>query len=73
MARPESETRSLYFQATKVATRGVDLSEEVGPRTMQSRLAPGCYFMTSARPRQHIGGYNFQAAFSTGALAGDAV
>jgi predicted flavoprotein YhiN len=48
--------------------------DEVDSRTLQSKLVPGLYFAGEVldldRP---IGGYNFQAAFSTGWLAGQSV
>lgn len=64
---------SLGFKKAEVTAGGVDLAE-VDPRTMQSRLAPGAYFVGEVLDLDGpIGGYNFQAAFSTGALAGDSV
>lgn len=64
---------TLGFKKAEVTAGGVDLAE-VDPRTMQSRLAPGCYFIGEVLDLDGpIGGYNFQAAFSTGALAGDVV
>ena len=64
---------SLGFKKAEVTAGGVDL-REVDPRTMQSRLAAGCYFIGEVLDLDGpIGGYNFQAAFSTGALAGDHV
>ena len=62
---------SLGFKKAEVTAGGVDLSE-VNPRTMESRLQPGLYFAGEVLDVDGpIGGYNFQAAFSTGALAGD--
>lgn len=64
---------TLGFKKAEVTAGGVDLSE-VDPRTMQSRVSPGCYFIGEVLDLDGpIGGYNFQAAFSTGAVAGDAV
>ncbi|TWU00596.1 hypothetical protein Pla108_15480 [Botrimarina colliarenosi] len=64
---------SLGFKKAEVTAGGVDLSE-VDPRTMESRLAPGAYFIGEVLDLDGpIGGYNFQAAFSTGALAGDSL
>ena len=41
---------------------------------MESRLTPGAYFIGEVLDLDGpIGGYNFQAAFSTGALAGDSI
>lgn len=53
-----------------VTAGGVDL-REVDPRTMESRLVPGLYFAGEVLDLQaDTGGYNLQAAFSTGWLAG---
>jgi hypothetical protein len=47
---------------------------EVDSRTMESRLAPGLYFAGEILDLDGpIGGFNFQAAFSTGWLAGESV
>ena len=64
---------SLGFKKAEVTAGGVDLSE-VDPRTMQSRLVPGLFFAGEILDLDGpIGGYNFQAAFSTGSLAGESV
>lgn len=64
---------SLGFKKAEVTAGGVDLSE-VDPQTMESRLSPGAYFVGEVLDLDGpIGGFNFQAAFSTGALAGDSV
>lgn len=64
---------TLGFKKAEVTAGGVDLAE-VDPRTMESRLAPGAYFIGEVLDLDGpIGGYNFQAAFSTGALAGDSI
>ena len=53
-----------------VTAGGVDTSE-VDPRTMESRLVRGLYFAGEVLDIQaDTGGYNLQAAFSTGWLAG---
>jgi predicted Rossmann fold flavoprotein len=53
-----------------VTAGGVDTSE-VDPRTMASRLVPGLYFAGEVLDIDGAtGGYNLQAAFSTGWLAG---
>ncbi|KAA5546207.1 aminoacetone oxidase family FAD-binding enzyme [Roseiconus nitratireducens] len=65
---PVSGTRG--FAKAEVTAGGVQLSE-VDPRTMQSRLAPGLYIAGEVLDVDGwIGGYNFQAAFSTGRAAG---
>lgn len=53
-----------------VTAGGVDTAE-VNPRTMESRLVQGLYFAGELLDLQaDTGGYNLQAAFSTGWLAG---
>jgi predicted Rossmann fold flavoprotein len=53
-----------------VTAGGVD-TREVDPRTMASRLVPGLYFAGEVLDiAGDTGGYNLQAAFSTGWLAG---
>lgn len=53
-----------------VTAGGVD-TREVAPRTMASRLVRGLYFAGEVLDLQaDTGGYNLQAAFSTGWLAG---
>ena len=53
-----------------VTAGGVDTSQ-VDPRTMASRLVPGLYFAGEVLDIDGAtGGYNLQAAFSTGWLAG---
>jgi len=53
-----------------VTAGGID-TKEVDPRTMQSRLVKGLYFAGELLDVQgDTGGYNLQAAFSTGWLAG---
>ena len=59
--------REAIITAGGVATREVD------PRTMASRLAKGLYFAGELLDIDaDTGGYNLQAAFSTGWLAGRA-
>jgi len=58
------------FKEAIVTAGGVDLGE-VDPRTMESRLCPGLYLAGELLDLQaDTGGYNLQAAFSTGWLAG---
>ena len=55
-----------------VTAGGVD-TREVDPRTMASRLVRGLYFAGEVLNVQaDTGGYNLQAAFSTGYVAGKA-
>lgn len=58
------------FAKAEVTAGGVKLSE-VDPRTMASRVAEGLYIAGEVLDVDGwIGGYNFQAAFSTGRAAG---
>ena len=60
------------FTEAIITAGGVDLLE-VEPRTMESRKAPGLYLAGELLDLQgDTGGYNLQAAFSTGWLAGHA-
>ncbi len=62
---------TLGFEKAEVSSGGVSL-DEVDPKTMQSRLAPGLFFAGEVLDLDGlIGGYNFQAAWSTGWLAGE--
>jgi predicted flavoprotein YhiN len=66
-------TGSLGFKKAEVTAGGVAL-DEVDSRTMQSKLAPGLFIAGEILDVDGpIGGYNFQAAFSTGWLAGESV
>ena len=50
---------------------GVSL-KEIDPRTMASRLVPGLFFCGEVMDLDaDTGGYNLQAAFSTGYVAGE--
>lgn len=61
---------TLGFEKAEVTTGGVDLGD-VDSRTMESRRTRGLYFAGEVLDLDGpIGGYNFQAAFSTGMLAG---
>ncbi|HSQ75081.1 MAG TPA: NAD(P)/FAD-dependent oxidoreductase, partial [Bacteroidota bacterium] len=62
---------AIPIERGEVTAGGVALSE-VNPKTMQSRIVRGLYLcgevLDIAGP---IGGYNLQAAFSTGFVAGE--
>jgi predicted Rossmann fold flavoprotein len=61
---------TMGFRKAEVTAGGVAL-EEVDSSTLQSRRVPGLYFAGEILDLDGpIGGYNFQAAFSTGWLAG---
>ena len=54
-----------------IVTRGGICLDEIDPRTMQSRILKGLYFCGEVIDIDgSTGGYNLQAAFSTGYLAG---
>ena len=68
---PVTGTRG--FGKAEVTAGGIPLSE-VDSSTMQSKLVPGLYLAGEVLDLDGpIGGYNFQAAFSTGWLAGISV
>jgi predicted Rossmann fold flavoprotein len=62
---------TLGFEKAEVTSGGIAL-EEIEPKTLESRLVPGLYFAGEVLDLDGlIGGYNFQAAWSTGWLAGE--
>jgi predicted Rossmann fold flavoprotein len=64
---------SLGFKKAEVTAGGVSLAE-VDSRTMQSKGDPDLHLVGEILDLDGpIGGYNFQAAFSTGWLAGESV
>jgi predicted Rossmann fold flavoprotein len=64
---------TLGFEKAEVTAGGVKL-QEVDSRTMQSKIVPDLFFAGEVLDLDGpIGGYNFQAAFSTGWLAGGSV
>jgi predicted Rossmann fold flavoprotein len=64
---------TLGFKKAEVTAGGASL-EEIDSRTMQSKLVPNLYLAGEILDLDGpIGGYNFQAAFSTGWLAGESV
>lgn len=69
---PLTVTSPLPLSAAMVTAGGVELSE-IDPRTMASRLVPGLYLAGEVLNLDaDTGGYNLQAAFSTGWVAGKA-
>ncbi len=62
---------TMGFRKAELTAGGVAL-DEVDSRTMQSRIVAGLYFAGELLDLNGpVGGYNFQAAFSTGWLAGE--
>jgi hypothetical protein len=65
-----STTGTLGFEKAEVTSGGVSL-KEVDSKTMQSKRVEGLFFAGEILDLDgRIGGFNFQAAFSTGWLAG---
>jgi predicted flavoprotein YhiN len=63
---------TLGFEKAEVTAGGVAL-EEIDSRTLQSKRVPGLYIAGEVLDVDGpIGGYNFQAAWSTGWKAGEA-
>lgn len=61
------------FKEEFVTAGGVDLAD-VDPNTMESRVCPGLYFAGEVLDIDGVtGGFNFQAAWTTGYLAGSAM
>ncbi len=61
------------YNYAEVTSGGVSL-DEVNPKTMESRLAPGLYFVGEILDVDgRIGGFNFQWAWSTARVAGQAM
>ncbi|ODT99644.1 MAG: hypothetical protein ABS79_04260 [Planctomycetes bacterium SCN 63-9] len=64
---------ALGFEKAEVTSGGIAL-DEVDPRTLESRLVPGLHLAGEVLDLDGlIGGYNFQAAWSTGWLSGEIV
>lgn len=69
---PLTVTRTLPIAAAIVTAGGVAV-KEIKPKTMESKLIKGLYFAGEVIDVDaYTGGYNLQAAFSTGYVAGKA-
>lgn len=67
---PIVSIRSGSYNEAMATAGGITLNE-VNPKTMESRICPGLYFAGEVLDIDgDTGGYNLQAAFSTGYLAG---
>ena len=65
-----SVSRPPFFSTAMVTAGGVSL-REIDPKTMQSRIVDGLFFAGEVLDIDgETGGFNLQAAFSTGFLAG---
>lgn len=72
-ALPLSVTDSLGISAAIVTAGGV-ATDEIDPRSMESRLVKGLYFAGEIIDVDGVtGGYNLQAAFSTARCAAEAI
>lgn len=70
-AHPFYVARLGTLEVAMVTAGGVDLAE-VNPGSMESRLVPGLFFAGEVLDIDgDTGGYNLQAAFSTGSLAAE--
>jgi hypothetical protein len=66
------DIKDAYSMPTAIVTSGGVSLKEIDPRTMSSRLAAGLYFCGEVMDvAAGTGGYNLQAAFSTGYVAGE--
>jgi predicted flavoprotein YhiN len=73
LAEQGFEVAALGGWDEAMATRGGVELAQVDPKTMRSRLADGLYFAGEILDIDgDTGGFNLQAAFSTGSLAGTA-
>ena len=64
---------TMGFRKAELTAGGVAL-DEVDSRTMESRIVPNLFFAGELLDLNGpVGGYNFQAAFSTGWLAGESL
>jgi len=60
--------------AKAIVTAGGVALDEIDPRTLMSKKIPGLYFCGEVMDIDaDTGGYNLQAAFSTGFMAGESV
>ena len=67
---PLGTVRAVPLDQGEVSAGGVALGE-VNPKTMQSRIVTGLFLCGEVLDYAgEIGGYNLQAAFSTGWMAG---
>ena len=61
------------YEKAEVTAGGVDTAE-LSARTMESRKVPGLYFIGEVVDvTGHLGGFNFQWAWASGAAAGRAL
>ncbi|HVI08444.1 MAG TPA: NAD(P)/FAD-dependent oxidoreductase [Candidatus Binatia bacterium] len=71
-AWPVTPAATEGFAKAEVTLGGVD-TDELSPQTMEARKVPGLYFVGEVVDvTGHLGGFNFQWAWSSGAAAGRA-
>ncbi len=67
------EIESLGDINTAIITSGGVSTKEIDPKTMESKIVKGLYFVGEVLDVDALtGGFNLQIAFSTGYLAGNA-
>jgi predicted Rossmann fold flavoprotein len=67
---PISPAGTEGYEKAEVTAGGVD-TDELSPKTMESRKIPGLYFIGEVVDvTGHLGGFNFQWAWASGAAAG---
>ena len=72
-ASPISPTGTEGFEKAEVTAGGVD-TDELSAKTMETRKVPGLFFIGEVVDvTGHLGGFNFQWAWSSGAAAGRAL
>ena len=68
-----SPTGTEGYEKAEVTAGGVD-TNELSPKTMESRKVPGLFFIGEVVDvTGHLGGFNFQWAWASGAVAGRAL
>ncbi len=68
------EVSAVGDLSVAMVTRGGIALSEVHPKTMESKLVPGLYFAGEVLDIDgDTGGFNLQAAFSTGFLAAQGI
>ena len=66
------DIKGAYSTSTAMVTAGGISLKEINPRTMASQLVEGLYFCGEVMDVDAgTGGFNLQAAFSTGYVAGE--
>ena len=70
----EFTVESLRGFDEAIITKGGIEVKEINPKTMESKLVPGLYFVGEVLDLDSLtGGYNLQLAWSTGFVAGSSI